>query len=155
MRGVMSSTAPIRRLAFAVPLLCVFGAGGCSLDFLVVSLCATEREGFAIEGPTSFTSSHGGVSVAVGDSIRLVGHGFCRDAGLHVVIASSSVPWHSGDESIVRISPGADSSAANGDEMPTVWAVGVAMGSTIVTGEAGATVVVNVVGPTTRSGPGM
>lgn len=148
----------IRRLVFAVPLVGVLGASGCSLDFLFISLCATEQEGFAIDGPTSFTSSQGGVSVAVGDSVRLVGHGFCHDAGLHVVIAGSSTHWQSRDESIVRISRGADSSAVNGDEMPTTWAVGVATGSTVVTGEAGAsvgTVVVNVVGPATRSGPGM
>lgn len=145
MRGVIRRIARSRRLVLAVPLLCAFGAGGCSLDFLVVSLCATEQQGFAIDGPTSFTSSQGGVSVAVGDSVRLVGHGFCRDAGLHVVIASSSVHWHSRDESIVRLSPGADSSAANGDRMPTAWAVGVTTGSTVVTGENGASVAVNVV----------
>ena len=143
----MSGLARMRRLIFAVPLLCTLGAGGCSLDFLLISFCATEEQGFAIDGPPSFTSAQGGLSVAVGDSVRLVGHGSCRDAGLHVVIAGSSTQWHSHDNSIVRISPAADSSAMNGDPMPTAWAVGVRAGSTVVAGEFGgsvASVAVNV-----------
>lgn len=138
----MSDLVRARRLVFAVPLLCTLGAGGCSLDFLLISFCATEQQSFAIDGPSSFTSSHGsgGLSVAVGDSVHLVGHGFCRDAGLHVVIAGSSAQWHSHDNSIVRISPAADSSAMNGDPMPTAWAVGVRTGETVVSGELGGSV---------------
>lgn len=131
---------PLRfgRRWFALPVLCVLALGnGCSLDFLVISLCATESQGIStIDGSPGFTSTQGGLSVVVGDSVRLRAHGFCHDAGLHIVIASGT-EWHSHDRSIVRLSPAPDLSDGSSGTMATAWAVGVAPGSTVVSGDLG------------------
>ena len=130
----MRGSARHWRAWFVLPLVCLLGIGsGCSLDLLVISFCASEQQGISTDGSSTFTSAQGGVSVLVGDSVRLVAHGFCHDAGLHIVIASSSTQWHSHDRSIVRVSPAADS-AANADA--AAWAVGMAPGSTVVSAES-------------------
>jgi hypothetical protein len=123
---------------FTLPLLCTVGmVSGCSLDFLFISLCATESQGIStIDGSPGFTSEHGGLSVVVGDSVRLRAHGFCHDAGLHVVI-SSGTAWRSHDRSIVRLSPAPDLRDGSSGTMATAWAVGVAPGSTEVSGDLG------------------
>jgi hypothetical protein len=117
--------------------VCALGASGCSLDFAAVSFCASEQQSVSIGSGSDFTSSQTAVSVAVGDSVRLVAHGFCQGAGLHVVIATSGVRWRSRDESIVRIAPAADGAATRGELPATVWAVGLARGSTVVAADAG------------------
>lgn len=134
----MRGFARVRRTWFVIPLLCVLGIGsGCSLDFLYISLCASESQGIStIDGLSPFTSTQGGVSVVAGDSVRLRAHGFCHDAGLHIVITSGT-EWHSHDRSIVRVSPASDIRDQDSGTMATVWAVGVSPGSTVVSGALG------------------
>ena len=143
----MRGLAHLRRVWLALPLFVVLGIeSGCSIDFLYISFCASEFQGISTIDGSNFTSTQGGVSVAVGDSVRLGAHGFCHDAGLHIVITSGT-EWHSHDNSVVRVSPAADVSDQDSGTMATVWAVGVSPGSTVVSGElggSGAAVVVTV-----------
>ena len=111
---------------------------GCSLDLVSVAFCASEQQRVAIDDGssfTSFTSSQTAMSLAVGDSVRLVAHGFCRNAGLNIEIATRRMRWRSHDASIVRLSPVTDGSAVGTDIPPAVWAVGVAPGETVVGAE--------------------
>lgn len=140
MRGLARLRLAGRRRWIALPLLCTLvlvSGSGCSLDFLYISFCASEFQGIStIDGSPGFTSAQGGVSVVVGDSVRLRAHGICRDAGLHVVIASGT-QWHSHDGSIVRLSPAPDMSDGPAGTMATAWAVGLTPGSAVVSGDLG------------------
>jgi hypothetical protein len=128
-------------------LLCAAGISGCSID-LAVSFCASEQQSISIDGSSAFVSSQSAVSIAVGDSVRLVARGACQNPGLRIVLGTRGTKWHSRDRSIVRLSPAPDSSARDSQAMATVWAVGLAPGYTVVSGTLGeslASVPVNVV----------
>lgn len=124
-----------RRTALAVPVLCCIGA----TCYWHVDLggCEFERQSIAIGGPGSFTSSQQTVGIGVGDSVRLMANGVCQGAGLHIAFGTSGAKWHGYDRSIVRLSPAADSMVDWRWPMSTIWAVGVAPGSTVVSASYG------------------
>lgn len=129
--GAMRGLTRIHRTRLALLAFCGLGISGCSLDLVAVSFCASEQQSVGLDGASSLTSSQAAVSLAVGDSVRLVAHGFCRDARLHIAIATSTMRWRSHDPSIVRLSTVAD----RGGEAPAVWAIGVSAGETLVGAE--------------------
>ena len=124
-----------RRTALAIPIACCIGAtcywqvdlGGCEL----------ERQSIAIGGPGSFSSSQQTIGISVGDSVRLMASGVCQGAGLHIAFGTSGAEWHGDDRSIVRLSPAADSTVDGRWLTSTVWVVGVAPGSTVVSASYG------------------
>ncbi|HET7372063.1 MAG TPA: hypothetical protein VFJ20_01730 [Gemmatimonadaceae bacterium] len=124
-----------RRTALAIPVLCCIGA----TCYWHVDLggCEFERQSIAIGGPGSFTSSQQTVGIGVGDSVRLMANGVCQGAGLHIAFGTSGAKWHGYDRSIVRLSPAADSMVDGRWPMSTIWAVGVAPGSTVVSASYG------------------
>ena len=132
----MRFIARIPRTRLALPMLCAVGVGGCSADF-AASFCASERQSMSIDGFSSAMTTQSGVSIGIGDSVRLVARGFCRDPGLHIAIGTRATHWHSHDDAIVRLSPAPAMEDAQSGEMATVWAVGLTPGTTIVSGELG------------------
>lgn len=144
----MSGLARIQRTRLALPIVCALALGGCSADF-AVSFCASEQQSMSIGGFSTSTSTQSAIRIGVGDSVRLVAHGFCRDPGLHIAIGTTGTRWHAHDASIVRLSPAADGSIQDAGPSSTVWAVGVAPGRTVVSGALGgaeASLLVDVVG---------
>ena len=128
----------LRRTALVIPILCCIGA----TCYWHVDLggCEFERQSIAIGGPGSFTSTQQTVGIGVGDSVRLMANAVCQGAGLHIAFGTSGATWHGYDRSIVRLSPAADSIADGGWPMSTIWAVGVAPGSTVVSASYGESV---------------
>lgn len=127
-----------RRTALAIPVLCCIGA----TCYWHVDLggCEFERQSITIVGPGSFTSTQQSVGIGVGDSVRFVANGVCQGAGLHIAFGTSGAKWHGYDRSIVRLSPAADSMVDGRWSMSTIWAVGVAPGSTVVSASYGESV---------------
>jgi hypothetical protein len=131
----MTRLAQFRRTALAIPILCSLG----STCYWHVDLggCEFERQSIAIGGPGSFTSSQQTIGIGVGDSARLVATGVCQGAGLHIAFGTSGATWHGSDRSIVVLSPAPDSMVDGRWPMATVWVVGVAPGSTVVSASYG------------------
>jgi hypothetical protein len=125
----------LRRTALAIPIVCCIGA----TCYWHVDLggCEFERQSITIGGPGSFTSSQQTVAIGVGDSVRLMANGVCEGAGLHIAFGTSGAEWHGYDRSIVRVSPAADSTVDGRWLTSTIWVVGVAPGSTLVSASYG------------------
>ncbi len=141
----MSSLGRMHGAATVLPMVVAIGLGGCSADF-AVSFCASEQQSISIDGFSSATTTQSAVSIAVGDSVRLVARGFCQGQGLRIAIGTRGTRWHSRDDSIVRVSAAPDVSDQAGT-MASAWVVGLTPGATVVSGqlgETGASVLVNV-----------
>lgn len=130
----MTRVERFRRTALAISIVCCLGA----TCYWQVDLggCEFERQSITIGGPGSLTSSQQ-AAIAVGDSVRLTANGVCQGAGLHIAFGTSGAEWHGDDRSIVRLSPAADSAVDGRWLTSTIWVVGVAPGSTVVSASSG------------------
>jgi hypothetical protein len=104
------------------------------LDFLEVSLgaCAFEQREISLTAFDGFTSSQDVVMIGVGDSVRFVAHGICQGAGLHISFGTSRARGRASAPAVVRLSSASEIAQVAGEPMATVWAVGLAPGSSAV-----------------------
>lgn len=133
----MKRLAQFRRTALVIPILCCLGSTCYWHVDLGASACEFDRQSIVIGGPGAFTSSQHTVGIGVGDSVRLAATGFCQGSGLHIAFGTSGAKWHGYDRAIVKLSSAPDSIVDGRWPTATVWVVGIAPGSTVVSASYG------------------